>query len=390
VFNFELAPIQASILDDRFVRVVEGQEFYWTPSDALGANGIWWEADSGLTFNTQPTLTNGDFESGTTGWSAYNSVLSAVTASPYEGVKNLRVTPTLALAGAYQTLAIVGNRYIVRGVARSDGTKVPRVAWAGPNIFWSGSTSTDWQLIDAETACSNTSFYLYTNTAGGSWVEFDDITIENISLTQWSPRAATGALAGSVLEQATAADMPWKGTDGVRFDGVGDYAASDAAATVWKFLHDGTGATIAFRYTPASVASYGYLLSTFASSTESGLILGTSVASPSKIRVIVANGSGGGIYGLDATSAADLTVGADHTIVLRNANGSNLTVRLDGTTVIDQAVSSFSSANPNYTANVGSVAGGASAFIPGTISQAFATDRVLSDAECLRLEAYWS
>lgn len=131
-------------------------------------------------------LVDGDMEAiGTAAWTASNSTLSKQTASPYQGTRLLRVTAT-AQAGAQfpsaqQTVLTPGKRYHVAGVARSDGTEIPRVNQGG-TTRWNGTTSTDWQAFNFEFVAAGITgriefVFHITDPGGTEYTEWDDVSV---------------------------------------------------------------------------------------------------------------------------------------------------------------------------------------------------------------------
>ncbi|MFZ5365433.1 MAG: hypothetical protein ACOZBH_04540 [Patescibacteria group bacterium] len=122
-------------------------------------------------------LVDGNMEaSGTTAWtSSSGAVITKQTTNPYSGTQCIRI----ATSGyAYNSFAItVGQTYRLQGRARSDGTSTPVIGQGG-NTLWTGTTSTAWQPINVSfTASGLTSFRLYANPGGGTYSEYDDLTL---------------------------------------------------------------------------------------------------------------------------------------------------------------------------------------------------------------------
>lgn len=117
-------------------------------------------------------------EIGVAYWSAGVSTLTKETASPYEGLQNLKV----AYAGspnpyAYQIVLEAGRDYSIRLRARGDGTFYPGIS-DGVNVLWSGTTSTSWQdsgVINFTAAGSELILYAYGSVAG--YCEFDAVEL---------------------------------------------------------------------------------------------------------------------------------------------------------------------------------------------------------------------
>lgn len=122
-------------------------------------------------------VTNGDFETDTTGWSATNSTLSII--SWYSG-NGLRVTYGGAGTGlAYQLPLTVGKRYRFRALARGDGTSAPAFR-DGSTVQWTGTSSTDWQNVDIEFVSGGTAVQLL---CGTTYTEWDYVSVEELTAT---------------------------------------------------------------------------------------------------------------------------------------------------------------------------------------------------------------
>jgi hypothetical protein len=147
-------------------------------------------------------LKDGDMEaSGTSDWNAFQAVLSKETTSPKEGLRNLKIVATSAAGSRFPTAEQVrrltsGDTYNVTAWARSDGTQVPYL-YTG-TIHWTGTNSTEWQLVDVEFVANDVSFKLgfaVTNPAGTEYVEWDDVNVTkkdiDIKLTEFFPASLT-------------------------------------------------------------------------------------------------------------------------------------------------------------------------------------------------------
>lgn len=226
-------PLATDALSDAELLTWSGLKFWLDPTNA-----------SDVTYNTQPSVTDGDMEAAdTSAW----AVGSSATLSKESGAPGGTGSQVLRVAYngtnnpyAYQNVMIVGNRYAGTGWARGDGTGYPSV-WLG-GFIWTGTSSTSWQSISGDETTVSTNMRLYCNINTAGYSEFDNIVITNISINSIADRAGVS----SAFTQATAANMPWidSTTGAMRFDGVSDYLASADAATYWNFLHDGSGATV--------------------------------------------------------------------------------------------------------------------------------------------------
>jgi hypothetical protein len=286
-----------------------GVSDYFTPSQALGATGAWW-TDASMTLNTQPVLVDGNMEAATTAaWSVFRDAqLTKQTGTPYEGSRVLRVGyGTLSYPGAYQNICINGNRYLVGGQMRGNGTRAPYVNFQS-SAQLDGTTSTDWQSAAWEVTADGTNFTVgQSSSAAGHYVEFDAFTIGNLSVTSHAPFAATGALAGTVLAQATAANMKWRSTTLLnghyvsQYAGTADYDASDAAAAVHAY-HKAAGFTFSCLYRSMADGAASYFVYTYNGTTAQ---TGVMIYKGSTNRIVLSVGNGGGVA--SAISAAHST-----------------------------------------------------------------------------------
>jgi len=115
-------------------------------------------------------------------WTVTTATLSKDTTAPlYEGTQHLRLTYLSAFNGyAQQAIQIVGHKYRVTGVARSDGTGIPKISEIGAT-HWTGTTSTSWQPFDITYVALTTALRLQGGTlSAGVYVEFDDVTVTRV------------------------------------------------------------------------------------------------------------------------------------------------------------------------------------------------------------------
>ena len=158
-------------------------------------------------------LIDGDMEAATTAaYTAGNSAtLTKSTSSPYTGTRALRVTHNgVNDPYAYQSILAAAQRYRVRGFMRSNGSAIPNIRF-GTSVKWIGYNSVEWQQFEfVTTSGASTEFRLVAVTSTvGDWVEFDDITIEPLLPTEYTP---TG-LSNTFTAKGKA----------IEFDGVSDW-----------------------------------------------------------------------------------------------------------------------------------------------------------------------
>jgi hypothetical protein len=164
-----------------------------------------------LTFNgAGQRVTDGDMEAAGTGaWSVYNAAtLSKESGAPGgSGSQVIRVTRVGDTGSAYQSTPVVGREYRWRGWGRSDGTAAPSVGdGSSLSNVWLGSASTTWQYFDVIHTPVWGFAHFVKNGAAGTWVEFDDVVVEetNPRISAWDDRSGNGNNAS----QAVAGNQP--------------------------------------------------------------------------------------------------------------------------------------------------------------------------------------
>jgi hypothetical protein len=143
--------------------------------------------NAGVQDRTQNFLKIGNFEQGTTGWTASGgyATLSVVAKAPNaDGSDNsaMRVSPTNPAGGAFvsQTGLVSGVDYLFEGWCRGDGTNIPIFASYQFDQYLVGCTnSTSWQrfkMVRRPLYIASAPFGITTNTGAG-WAEFDNISV---------------------------------------------------------------------------------------------------------------------------------------------------------------------------------------------------------------------
>ncbi|MDD5726288.1 MAG: hypothetical protein PHC53_02650 [Patescibacteria group bacterium] len=115
-----------------------------------------------------------------------SALLYKVTTNPHSGSQALRVAyNSVSYPYARQLVFTVGKPYLVRGFARGDGSKAPKIFDSTTAaVLWSGTSSTTWQPFAFEFIPGVTAgcdFYAYTTSAG--YVDFDDIQVIDLTST---------------------------------------------------------------------------------------------------------------------------------------------------------------------------------------------------------------
>jgi len=100
----------------------------------------------------------------------------------YEGAQCLRIACDANCSGAaLQDVTTVDHVMRVQGVARSDGTRIPKV-YDGSTLIWSGTNSTNWQEIsETYTATDTQPLLCCTTDSASGYVEFDDIAFVDLT-----------------------------------------------------------------------------------------------------------------------------------------------------------------------------------------------------------------
>jgi len=198
--------------------------------------GLWLRSDLGVTLNstTAELLTDGDMEAvGTAAWGAFQSALTKELTNPYEGLQSLRVTAAVAatVPQAIQAILTVGKEYRVTGVARSDGTEVPRMR-NSPQSPFIGTNSTAWQPIDetfTATHANVSANFQHAGAVGTEYCEFDDLSIMRTTaedVTAWADQSGN---ARHVLQANATLQMAYSASGGpnnvpyIEGDGVQEY-----------------------------------------------------------------------------------------------------------------------------------------------------------------------
>ncbi len=157
--------------------------------DNLTATTTGQDANETLIFDWRSTkgeaelIVDGDMENAGVGdWTVQNNAnLTKQTNNPHSGSQVLRVDYNdTSNPMAYQTILTSGKRYRVTGWARGDSTKNPAILDA-TTILWTGTSSTDWQYFDVTFISSGTSFKLRAVTTGSGYVEFDDVSVKEVT-----------------------------------------------------------------------------------------------------------------------------------------------------------------------------------------------------------------
>jgi hypothetical protein len=362
----------------------------WTPASLLvGATAGWYRArgtgTAGLTFNTQIPLVNGDIETGdTTGWTPSNATITAVAGSRPGGSGSyvLEITRTGSSGLAQQSILVVGNHYRVRGWFRGDGTNACGV-YVGGVLAASSGPSTTWSYFDVEVTAATAVLAFVCSATVGNSCYVDDVSIENLSLTQVDPTAAVGTLVGLSLTQSVPTNMQWNAggslraqdasTDYMQLGGVGDHS----------FLWDGSGGTIAFRRTITDASTLAvYMSSMEDNNTNKGVL-----AYQNSGNLVLRIGAGSGVFAFSNTSVGTVATGT-YTFILR-VGGGVVSLRRNGTSLLSGALGATGSGDATYALTEGNIPSRSYSGY-GDLESMLVVSRAISDDDCVRLEAYWS
>lgn len=385
-FKYELDATQVTALKNRLSREsITAISDIFTP--AALAPSLWLGAyeEARATRATQQAITDGDMEAvGTVGWAGLfgGTVLSkeAGARTGGTGAQVIRVTNANAGSAGQNKAWTVGLREKHSVWARVDaGAVVAKITDQNGTTLVSSTATTAWSLLSGDMTAAGVGWRDLQKAAGGAWIEFDDWSMEVLSLTSYLPRI------GAALTQAGPTAMPWRGQYGIQFKD-GDILQGGVAASVAKCLHDGTGGTLIVCVRPSVVNAVNYYANT-AISSHANHGVGLWFDNANKIGVVVMNG--GADYDLLTTAAANVSAGNTYVFTLRIAAGANgVTIRQNGVGKLTAALTAPSAADPSQGLQFGAMEAGNAACTDGAIPDALLVPRVLTDAECLQAERY--
>jgi len=151
---------------------------------------------------------DGSFEGdGVDNWTPTTSTLSKEpgTRTDGTGIQVLRLTVVGAASEALASRGFleIGKTYRLRTWAKGNGTANPAITFDATYDMFTGTDSVDWQEVDIAFVAQSTTLEIKgLNNAVGSFVEFDDLVVEQIYSTygesspwQWNSRQAVGEFA---------------------------------------------------------------------------------------------------------------------------------------------------------------------------------------------------
>jgi hypothetical protein len=177
-------------------------------SDATSSGYV--EFDNITMVLVNPILSDGDMEdgdgpevlidgnmeaSGTSAWTAYDSVLSKEANEPPEGNQWLKITAQGSLTGIRAPSAIqhgiltIGKYYKVTGWSRSDGIRFPIVYNSGGGLSLSLSNDVEWEYFETHFIATSASIHFLFNKLnpdGTEFIGFDDVSIFE-TCPAWTP-----------------------------------------------------------------------------------------------------------------------------------------------------------------------------------------------------------
>lgn len=125
-------------------------------------------------------IADGDMEAeDTSAWTDGNdAALTKETAEPYEGLQSLRIERDGTNDPyAAQTILVIGKRYLVNAIAKSDGSAIPRVLDTGV-LLVTGTADTFYQEFDLEFTATTTEIRFESQTSSGTeFTEWDAISV---------------------------------------------------------------------------------------------------------------------------------------------------------------------------------------------------------------------
>lgn len=185
--------------------------------------------------NATVPLVNGDFEGAAgpppNGWTQDRSVATRVSGTRTGGtgsyVANVAYDGANATGGMSQNVLTIGHVYRVIGWARGDGTATPGIYSGGTGWVWYGTSSASWQSFDATFQAGSADLRVWSALqSAGTYVQFDDITITDVTAGSWPPFNA-------IISKQTVS--PHAGNQVLRVQYDGTHTGVGAASQSWAF-----------------------------------------------------------------------------------------------------------------------------------------------------------
>ena len=322
----------------------------WSLADALGANGVFLQADTGLGLVADPALA-GD-------WAGAEWAGSGL--GPYTHTAGVGHTDPLT-----RNILTVGLRY--ETVFTVSGRTAGSVTWmCGATAGTARSTNA---TFTEDLTCTTTTAHAFVPSA-----DFDGVVtvvrVTTLSVTSWTPKAATGHWVGQTFTRLVPTQMPFAKSGSIRGDGTTRTLVSPAALAT--SMHNGAGGTVVHLVRTAAPGAL------YSSNTVSAAVAGyyLSQSSATASRVLISNASGA--FQVDRTNNGVITAGTWMVVSLRSS-AAVVQARYNGSAGASDAI-----AAPSANAS-GSVLLWAS--VDDIFHDSFfMTDSYLSDADLLRVE----
>ncbi len=217
-----------------------------------------------------------------------------------------------------------------------------------------------------------------------------DVTVSSGAVSQWRDSSGNGRH----VSQATAGARPtWVASGGIgggasiEFDGASDYLESEAASSLWKFLHDGTGFTVAVVFAVNTTSILSTFVSTcgISSVNESGTSLSVYSPTYNTFAMQVMNGSGS--RAIDAEPAASTSGSMFGLYSYKELESPEYRIERNGTSIGSGNVAlNPSSSNPSHTLRMGY--NGGSYWLSGQVREIVICNDILSAGDKAKLNTY--
>jgi len=326
-------------LDEEEAFLVSGIEG-WTPKDLLTDyggtfgydNGLYWDGDvdGAYDLNTQPTLVDGlMLQPNANAWAplTVNNIPMMQAGGPHG--RYLQVDNAVSSPSVYQSaIMLAGNQYAydfdALGIANF---------WLGSSIVQSVNT-TAWTRFAGDATCATLgNLRLYGAGGAGTTVKWARIILRNLSCKALNIYGS-GTLAGSKFEQATAANMPWKSSDGlgVRGDGA-DYSISSASAAAWDGFTTAAGGSILFEVSPAVDGTYMAIMGNCDGPASTGFMCRRAASNAMQFSAMNSSGA----WVMVNRGGGSLVTGSNYVVEFYHDGANHYTALLNGTLILNYA-----------------------------------------------------
>lgn len=230
------------------------------------------------------------------------------------------------------------------------------------------------------------------------WLDASDtstITTSGSAVTQWNDKSANAY----AFTQGTAAYRPASGTRtqnslNVLDFGTNDLLLSTAAASTWKFLHDGTDHTILIAFKNDITGATQFILSTHEASSANVGFYALTVVGNTWVHGATRGVSGSLVCDNDTAT----TVGTNFTYYAMlsdfnngtAANRSDIRIKQGAAIKNNTLTNAVSTADPKRTLGIGDYIDGGNLSIDGMIGEIIIYEQILSAADLLTVQQYLS